>query len=88
MRVSVTYGGRDFVVDHDGLQNTLYEKGVTEKGESKETVIGYYKEFGNAIHKIIKICVGERTEEMSLREFVDKYAKAVKEILELNESEF
>lgn len=88
MRIELEYNKKKFVIENDGLQFIAKECRVPDKGEPYEFVLGYFRDFGNAINKIVKLEIGASEDVVSLNEFVERYETAVAEMKRLTEPEF
>ena len=58
----------------------LYEAGVSAKGTAVKKCLGYGYKLPDAIDKMIKEGLSERTEISTLKDYVDAYKTAVNEV--------
>lgn len=88
MRITFMYAGHQYAIKFDGLQFIAYKNEVSDNGRERNGVLGYFKQFGAAIEKIIKLDLGSKEDEVTIREFVERYEAAVREVRSIQESEF
>lgn len=89
MRIPITLKGKQYAVKFDGYQFNAIQVNVSkESGQPYDYILGHFKQFGNAIERIIKTSLAESDETVTIREFVERYEQCLKEIRELSESEF
>jgi len=83
MRINFTILKTRYSVDADTNQYTLVRHSVNKDpkssniGKATETQIGYYSQVSNAVNKAVKYELGNQPDEISLKEFIDRYEKCV-----------
>lgn len=79
MRINFTISGTKYSLDADGSQYTLIRHSSNQDKNSKnfgnptETQIGYYSQIKHALNRAVKDNLGSQPDEVSLKEFLDRY---------------
>jgi len=82
MRINFTISDTKYSLDADGSQYTLIrhssnqDKKSANFGKPTETQIGYYSQVNHAINRAVKDQLGSQPDEVSLKEFLDRYESA------------
>lgn len=86
MKITFTISGTNYSIDADGNQYVLIRHGVTQKGDKKgsptETALGYFSQIKNALNTAVKSEFGSQPDEITLKEFLERYESAMASIHE------
>jgi hypothetical protein len=83
MRINFTILKTRYSIDADTNQYTLIRHSINQDPNSKnfneptENQLGYYSNVSNAVNKAVKYELGNQPDEISLREFIERYENCV-----------
>ena len=86
MRINFVISETKYSLDADGSQYTLIRHGFNQNkksvhfGNPTETQIGYYSQIKNALNRAVKDELGSQPDEISLREFLNRYESSTESI--------
>lgn len=87
MRTNFKINETNYSVDLDGTQYTLVRHGINQaKGENlgkpTEIAIGFYSQIKSALNRAVKDELGNQPDEITLKEFLDRYEGAMESIIQ------
>lgn len=86
MRINFTISDTKYSLDADGSQYTLIrhssnqDRNSANFGKPTETQIGYYSQVNHALNRAVKDELGSQPDEVSLKEFLERYESAMEAI--------
>lgn len=77
----------EYQIEADGSSYTLSRIGINQSegaNKGKETLnqVGYYSQVKSAVNRAVKDCLGNRPDEVTLKEFIERYEKANQSVLD------
>ena len=89
MRIEIN---QNWAIDFDGTSymptrlSKVTAKDSKRIGEETEKVLGYFKDLGNAVDKIIQTGLGDKTDTVTLKQYIEAYTTQRTELLNLLKS--
>jgi len=82
MRINFTISETKYSIDADGSQYALLRHGTSKLEKATETALGYFSQIKNALNTAVKSELGNQPDEITIKEFLERYESAIASIHE------